>query len=138
MSLRNHLVCPFDVFDILRRNDERFDDINDVSGITLSEKTGAHLVASNNNYHYIKCIDICPDSKSEPLLAVGQANGKVVLATFGPTSFDALGLNGKEFGMFISLFDHIALILVFVLIRSELNLVHLFFQYLGTLDNATE
>lgn len=84
-------------------NTSHLNNLNGFLGITLSEKTGAHLVASNNNYHYIKCIDVCPDSKSEPLLAVGQANGKVVLTTFGPTSFDALGLNGKEFGMF---FDH--------------------------------
>jgi hypothetical protein len=58
------------------------------------------LLAINSNHHYVKCVDIYPHPQPEPdiLLAIGQANGKVVLTTFGPTVFDALGLAGKELG----------------------------------------
>lgn len=66
----------------------------------MSDKTEAHLVASNGNYHYVKCVDIYPQKSPDLLLALGQANGKAVLTTFGPTTYDALGINGKEFGEF--------------------------------------
>lgn len=62
----------------------------------ISDYTVAHLLATNTNHHYVKCIDIYPQLEPDILLAVGQANGKVVLTTFGPTIFDSQGLTGKE------------------------------------------
>ncbi|XP_012282534.1 GATOR complex protein MIOS-B [Orussus abietinus] len=67
------------------------------SCVKISESTVAHLLATNTSHHYVKCIDIYPQPEPDILLAVGQANGKVVLTTFGPTAFDSLGLTGKEF-----------------------------------------
>ncbi|KRT82735.1 WD40 domain-containing protein, partial [Oryctes borbonicus] len=64
--------------------------------IKLSPSTGAHLLATNSNYHYVKCIDIYPKSDKDLLLAIGQANGKVVLSTFGATIYDSQFLPGKE------------------------------------------
>ncbi|XP_046467941.1 GATOR2 complex protein MIOS [Neodiprion pinetum] len=66
------------------------------SCIKISDSTVAHLLATNTNHHYVKCIDIYTQPEPDILLAVGQANGKVVLTTFGPTAFDSLGLTGKE------------------------------------------
>ncbi|KAK0099087.1 hypothetical protein PV326_006551 [Microctonus aethiopoides] len=62
----------------------------------ISDNTVAHLLATNSSHHYVKCVDIYPQPEPDILLAVGQANGKVVLTTFGPTAFDSLGLTGKE------------------------------------------
>lgn len=67
-------------------------------GIKISETTVAHLLASNSNHPYVKCVDIYPHNDTDVLLAIGQINGKVVLTTFGPTVFDCLGLSGKELG----------------------------------------
>ncbi|XP_014207535.2 GATOR complex protein MIOS-A [Copidosoma floridanum] len=67
------------------------------SCIKVSDETVAHLLASSTSYPYVKCIDIYPHPEPDILLAVGQANGKIALATFGPTIFDALGIAGKEF-----------------------------------------
>ncbi|XP_066586197.1 GATOR2 complex protein MIOS [Prorops nasuta] len=71
-------------------------DSNRQSSIKISDLTAAHLLATSTNYHYVKCIDICPQPEPDILLAVGQASGKVALATFGPTVFDSTGLPGKE------------------------------------------
>jgi hypothetical protein len=67
-------------------------------GSKISDATAANLLATNSNHHYVKCVDIYPQPEPDILLAIGQANGKVVLTTFGPTAFDALGLTGKELG----------------------------------------
>lgn len=64
--------------------------------INISENTSARLLATNSNYRYVKCIDVYPKSESDLLLAVGQANGKVSLTTFGPSVFDSVGLAGVE------------------------------------------
>lgn len=56
----------------------------------------AHQLATNSSHPYVRCIDIYPQPEPDILLAVGLANGKVVLTTFGPTAFDALGLTSKE------------------------------------------
>lgn len=69
---------------------------NLLTGQKISDSTVAHLLATNSSHHYVKCIDIYPQLEPDILLAVGQANGKVVLTTFGPTTFDSLGLPGKE------------------------------------------
>ncbi|XKL63054.1 hypothetical protein PGB90_005418 [Kerria lacca] len=66
------------------------------SDIIISENTCARLLATNSNYRYVKCIDIYPKSESDILLAVGQANGKISLTTFGPSVFDSVGLAGVE------------------------------------------
>ncbi|EFN84236.1 GATOR complex protein MIOS [Harpegnathos saltator] len=67
------------------------------SCLKISDHSVAHLLATNTNNHYVKCIDIYPEQEPDILLAVGQANGKVVLNTFGPTAYDSLGFTGKEF-----------------------------------------
>lgn len=67
-------------------------------GIKISDTTSAHLLASNSNLPYVKCVDIYPHNENDVLLAIGQINGKVVLNTFGQTVFDCLGLAGKELG----------------------------------------
>lgn len=64
--------------------------------VDISETSVAHLLATSSNHHYVKCVDICPQPEPDILLAVGQANGKVVLTTFGQTAFDSLGLAGLE------------------------------------------
>lgn len=69
-----------------------------VIGIKISDHSVAHLLATNTSNHYVKCIDIYPEQEPDILLAVGHANGKVVLSTFGPTAYDSLGLTGREFG----------------------------------------
>lgn len=66
----------------------------------LSDTTEAHLLATNSNHHYVKCVDIYPRDNSDLFLAVGQANGRVALTTFGPSEFDSVGLSGRELGMF--------------------------------------
>ncbi|GLH08738.1 GATOR complex protein MIOS [Gryllus bimaculatus] len=66
------------------------------TSITVSDTTAANLLASNSSHHYVKCVDIYPQAEPDLLLAIGQANGKVVLTTFGPTTFDSRGLPGKE------------------------------------------
>ncbi|XP_066997693.2 GATOR2 complex protein MIOS isoform X2 [Anabrus simplex] len=66
------------------------------SCIKVSDTTGANLLATNSNHHYVKCVDIYPQAESDILLAIGQANGKITLTTFGPTAFDSRGLTGKE------------------------------------------
>ncbi|KAG8224206.1 hypothetical protein J437_LFUL002662 [Ladona fulva] len=66
------------------------------SGVRISNTTVAYLLASNTNQHYVKCVDIHPHPETDILLAIGQANGKVVLTSFGSTSFDSRGLIGKE------------------------------------------
>lgn len=68
------------------------------SALKLSNTTGANLLATNSNHHYVKCIDIYPKSESDLLLAIGQANGRVTLSTFGPSVYDTQGLTGKDLG----------------------------------------
>lgn len=69
---------------------------NPNSPIKLSNTSGAHLLATNTNHHYVKCIDVYPKSDNDILLALGLANGRVVLSTFGPSYYDIQGLAGKE------------------------------------------
>ncbi|KAI5709710.1 hypothetical protein M8J76_002037 [Diaphorina citri] len=65
--------------------------------VQISTSTYAHLLATNSYHHYVKCVDIYPHVEpADMLLALGQANGKVVLTTFGPSAYDALGLTGLE------------------------------------------
>lgn len=63
------------------------------SYMKISDDSYAEVLATNSSHHYVKCVDINP--KSVPaLVAVGLANGKVSLISFGPQ--DHLGLAGKE------------------------------------------
>lgn len=99
----------------------------------ISDSTVAHLLATNTNHHYVKCIDIYPQPEPDILLAVGQANGKVVLTTFGPTVFDSQGLSGKELGEYP----------VNILMRDRRTsastiYVRKLFQFRNTRDNATQ
>ncbi|XP_015172042.1 PREDICTED: WD repeat-containing protein mio [Polistes dominula] len=81
-------ICLYEVADIK-------DGIRQLC-VKLSDSTVAHLLATNTNHHYVKCIDIYPQAELDILLAVGQDDGKVVLTTFGPTIFDSYGYAGKE------------------------------------------
>lgn len=74
------------------------------SDTKISDSWCATLVSTNSNHHYIKCVDIYPHPEPDILLAVGQANGKVTLSTFGPTVFDSRGITGKELGWLRMLF----------------------------------
>lgn len=67
--------------------------------VKLSELTGAQLLATNANHHYVKCIDIYPKVNSDLFLAIGQANGRIMLTSFGPSEFEGIGLAGKELGI---------------------------------------
>lgn len=71
--------------------------------VQISTSTYAHLLATNSYHHYVKCVDIYPHpDPADMLLALGQANGKVVLTTFGPSAYDALGLTGLELSEYSS------------------------------------
>lgn len=69
---------------------------NSTAPLKLSSSTGAHLLATNPNHHYVKCIDVYPKADNDILLALGLANGKVVLSTFGPSFYDLQGVAGKD------------------------------------------
>lgn len=60
----------------------------------LSDTHCAHLLFTNSNHQYLKCVAWYP--RQDHLLAVGQANGKVVLTSFG-SDHDPNGLVGREF-----------------------------------------
>lgn len=71
------------------------------AGVKISDTTVAHLLATNSTHQYVKCVDIYPHSEQDILLAVGQANGKVILSSFGSSIFDVQGLSGKELSISI-------------------------------------
>lgn len=62
-----------------------------LSHIKTSNTTQATLLATNSTHRYVKCVDIYPQKDSDILLAVGQANGKVVLTSFGSSNYEAVG-----------------------------------------------
>lgn len=64
----------------------------------ISETHLAQLIATSSNHHYVRSVDIYPKCDSDILLAVGLANGRVALTTFGPSEYDVIGYPGKEFG----------------------------------------
>ncbi|BES96654.1 missing oocyte, meiosis regulator, homolog (Drosophila) [Nesidiocoris tenuis] len=80
----------------LYETSEKCGDIRRTDYVDLSETSSARLLATNSSYHYVKAVDIHPMEGSEILLAIGQANGKVSLTTFGPSNFDFLGINGMD------------------------------------------
>lgn len=68
------------------------------SYIDISETNVAHLLATSSNHYYVKCVDIYPRKEPEMLLAIGQANGKVILTTFSAVKLESLsGFNNLEF-----------------------------------------
>lgn len=70
-----------------------------VADIDISETSVAHLLATSSNHYYVKCVDIYPRKEPEMLLAIGQANGKVILTTFSAVKLESLsGFNNLEFG----------------------------------------
>lgn len=56
-----------------------------------SENTQAVLLATNSSHRYVKCLDVYPKPDSDVLLAVGQANGKVSITSFGVIASEAVG-----------------------------------------------
>ncbi|XP_046689456.1 GATOR complex protein MIOS isoform X1 [Silurus meridionalis] len=66
--------------------------------LQLSEETAATLLAVNSDTPYMKCVAWYPKSEPECLLAVGQANGRVVLTGLGQShGSKGKDLTGKEF-----------------------------------------
>uniref|UniRef100_A0A8C9SGH6 Missing oocyte, meiosis regulator, homolog (Drosophila) n=1 Tax=Scleropages formosus TaxID=113540 RepID=A0A8C9SGH6_SCLFO len=66
--------------------------------IQLSEETAATLLAINSDTPYMKCVAWYPKHEPECLLAVGQANGRVVLTSLGQShNSKCKELMGKEF-----------------------------------------
>lgn len=66
--------------------------------LPLSEETAATLLAINSDTPYMKCVAWYPKHEPECLLAVGQANGRVVLTSLGQSHNSACKeLVGKEF-----------------------------------------
>lgn len=66
--------------------------------LPLSEETAATLLAINSDTPYMKCVAWYPKQEPECLLAVGQANGRVVLTSLGQSHNAACKeLVGKEF-----------------------------------------
>ncbi|KAG5872709.1 hypothetical protein JTB14_008803 [Gonioctena quinquepunctata] len=62
----------------------------------VSDTHCAQLLATNTNHHYVRSIDIYPKCENDLLLAIGLANGRVALTTFGPSEHDVHGFPGKE------------------------------------------
>lgn len=66
--------------------------------LPLSEETTATLLAINSDTPYMKCVAWYPKHEPECLLAVGQANGRVVLTSLGQSHNSTYKeLMGKEF-----------------------------------------
>lgn len=66
--------------------------------LPLSEETAATLLAINSDTPYMKCVAWYPKPEPECLLAVGQANGRVVLTSLGQShNSKCKDLMGKEF-----------------------------------------
>ncbi|XP_063159760.1 GATOR2 complex protein MIOS [Candoia aspera] len=66
--------------------------------LRLSEETAATLLSINSDTPYLKCVAWYPKYDPECLLAVGQANGRVVLTSLGQDhNSKCKDLIGKEF-----------------------------------------
>lgn len=66
--------------------------------LPLSQETAATLLAINSDTPYMKCVAWYPKHEPECLLAVGQANGRVVLTSLGQSpNSKSKELMGKEF-----------------------------------------
>ncbi|KAF4076085.1 hypothetical protein AMELA_G00226440 [Ameiurus melas] len=66
--------------------------------LPISEETAATLLAINSDTPYMKCVAWYPKHEPECLLAVGQANGRVVLTSLGQShNSKCKDLMGKEF-----------------------------------------
>ncbi|RXM29190.1 WD repeat-containing protein mio [Acipenser ruthenus] len=66
--------------------------------LRLSEETTATLLAINSDTPYMKCVAWYPKHEPECLLAVGQANGRIVLTSLGQSpNSKCKDLMGKEF-----------------------------------------
>lgn len=66
--------------------------------LPLSVETAATLLAINSDTPYMKCVAWYPKHEPECLLAVGQANGRVVLTSLGQShNSKCKELMGKEF-----------------------------------------
>lgn len=62
----------------------------------VSDTHYAQVLTTNTNHHFVRSIDIYPKCETDLLLAIGLANGRVALTTFGPSEHDATGFPGKE------------------------------------------
>ncbi|XP_076136788.1 GATOR2 complex protein MIOS isoform X1 [Alosa pseudoharengus] len=66
--------------------------------LPLSQETAATLLAINSDTPYMKCVAWYPKHEPECLLAVGQANGRVVLTSLGQSpNSKCKELMGREF-----------------------------------------
>ncbi|XP_013399099.1 GATOR complex protein MIOS-like isoform X2 [Lingula anatina] len=71
-----------------------------VSGATrISDSTLAIPLSVNSEIQYVKCVAWYPGHDPHQLIAVGQANGRIILVSFGQGgNKDPNDLVGKEFG----------------------------------------
>nr|XP_023023937.1 GATOR complex protein MIOS [Leptinotarsa decemlineata] len=76
--------------------DNSFADNSKLPCYNISDTYCAQLLTTNTNYHYVRSIDIYPKCEVDLLLAIGLANGRVSLTTFGPSEHDLHGFPGKE------------------------------------------
>lgn len=82
-----------------------------VAGTRISNRTALTVVGKLPDYPFPKVIDAYPGTDGEGMIALGLANGKVILATFGTTVIS------KEFGRII-LFQLLQEITCLILLRG--------------------
>lgn len=67
------------------------------SAVKISSSSVATLLSTNTENQYMKCVSWYPKPQYDHLLAVGQANGRVVLTSF-EDGLERTELCGREFG----------------------------------------
>lgn len=75
--------------------------------IRLSDSKAATYLAKITDFPYTKVVEIYPGDMEEGLIAVGLANGKIVLTSFGNPS------NNKEIGEWNHFRDISKMVLIF-------------------------
>ncbi|GIY10130.1 GATOR complex protein MIOS [Caerostris darwini] len=77
--------------------EELKDGIVKPSAIVISDSSCANLIASSSDHQYLKCFSWYPKLDHPLLLAVGMANGRVVLESLDPNSSRDAEIVGREF-----------------------------------------
>ncbi|GFS35706.1 GATOR complex protein MIOS [Trichonephila inaurata madagascariensis] len=66
-------------------------------GFSISEYSSANLVATSSDHQYLKCFSWYPKQDHPLLLALGMANGRVILESLDPNSSRDAEIVGREF-----------------------------------------
>ncbi|GFT39799.1 GATOR complex protein MIOS [Nephila pilipes] len=66
-------------------------------GFSISEYSSANLVATSSDHQYLKCFSWYPKQDHPLLLALGMANGRVILESLDPSSSRDAEIIGREF-----------------------------------------